>query len=1055
MKQIIRFRWLVALIWVAGAVLLLLFSPNLQQLVAEKGQINVPDDAPSRQASKLIEKMDQKKDKHASTAVLVYQDTKPFSKEKKAEIKQAISELEKHKKKLAVTDVLSFDDDPAIAEQTISKDKKTIIVPFQVSVTDDNIDQRRKDIETVLKPVKLRHYLTGETFINYDINKNSEEGLKKTELITVGLILIILFIVFRSLVAPLIPLITVGISYVAAQGIVSILAKHADFPLSTFTQIFMVAVMFGIGTDYCILLISRFKEEMHQQESIHDAVLATYKSGGKTVFFAGIAVLIGFSSIGLSTFTLYRSAVAVAVGVAVVLLALTTLVPFFLAVLGRKLFWPFDKNAAHSESRMWGAMGRFSWQKPLISLLIIVIITVPFLVTYDGEKSFNSLEEIGEQYDSVKGFNLISKGFGPGQTMPATLVMTASSPVNSVQDYQDIETITREIARLDGVEEVRSATRPSGSIIKDFLMTSQTDQLANGIGKSTDGLEQIQKGLQDGSVQLKDSGPQLDQAKTGAESLMQGIQSADNGVGQIKSALNQIQTGIETGAVGAGEAKRNLQTVKTNLDQTISSSRQLLQGYQKLENGLKGFGGGQQMDASQLDALIGAAEGAKANAQAAHKAATEADPELLKNEKYMTAHQTAIGQLDGTAQGIRDMKSKLAQLGNVQSSLNQDVIKPLSQLNGGLNQVVSGQEQLSGGLGKLIDGLGQLESGLGEASAGQKKVADSTGGLQAGLQEIYGGQKAFKEIFGEMQTQLGQLSGGLNDSAEGVKQVNDGLTKAKDHLDQYEIDKANPIVVIPKEALDNKDFQQGIEPYLSTDKKIVKFDVILKANPYSIDAMNMIDQITDQANLAKKKTVFAKADPKIAGISSMNHDLEKISDADYSRTVFLMIAGIFIVLVFMLRSLIIPIYLIGSLVLTYFTSLGIAELLFVQVLGYAGLSWPIPFFAFVMLMALGIDYSIFLMDRFNEYGDLPVKEALLSSMRNMGTVIISAAVILGGTFAAMLPSGVLSLLQIATVVLIGLFMYAFVVIPLFVPVMVRLFARISWWPFKRKTSEHE
>ena len=108
-----------------------------------------------------------------------------------------------------------------------------------------------------------------------------------------------------------------------------------------------------------------------------------------------------------------------------------------------------------------------------------------------------------------------------------------------------------------------------------------------------------------------------------------------------------------------------------------------------------------------------------------------------------------------------------------------------------------------------------------------------------------------------------------------------------------------------------------------------------------------------------------------------------------------------------------------------------------------------PFFGFVLLVALGVDYSIFLMDRFREYRHLDPKEAILEAMRHMGAVIMSAAVILGGTFAAMLPSGVMSLLQIATMVLCGLFLYALVMLPLFIPVMVRVFGEANWWPFMR------
>jgi RND superfamily putative drug exporter len=90
------------------------------------------------------------------------------------------------------------------------------------------------------------------------------------------------------------------------------------------------------------------------------------------------------------------------------------------------------------------------------------------------------------------------------------------------------------------------------------------------------------------------------------------------------------------------------------------------------------------------------------------------------------------------------------------------------------------------------------------------------------------------------------------------------------------------------------------------------------------------------------------------------------------------------------------------------------------------------------------------MHRFNEYKGQPIQEAILESMGKMGTVILSAAMILGGTFAAMYPSGVVPLAQIATIVLTGLILYAVVVLPLFVPVMVKLFGDFNWWPFTHK-----
>src|SRR5699024_3462252 len=590
MKQIIRFRWLIAALWIVVTAALFILSPNLQDLVAKKGQITVPDGYPSVEAQELLNKMSDDDNENTTSAVLVFHDDDGINKKGKEDVKEAIDQLEKNKKKLGLKKILAFTEDKAIEEQTVSEDGTTILVPLEVSIENQEVVESRDKIYETVENTEVDHYLTGEEYINQDITKNSEEGLKRTEVITVALIIIILFVVFKSIIAPLIPLLTVGISYLAAQGIVSILADTVNFPLSTFTQIFMVAVMFGIGTDYCILLISRFKEEMDRHDSIQEAVITTYKSGGKTVFYAGLAVLVGFSTIGLSTFSLYQSAVAVAIGVAVVLIALTTLVPFFLVLLGKKLFWPFDKNVAHKESGIWGTAGTFAWARPVIALLIVAVITVAALLTFHGDKSYDSLAEIGDDYGSVKAFNWIADSFGPGQSMPTTVVMETDKTIDSTKEYQEIETISEEIAKMDGVGQVRSATRPAGEVIDDFLVQNQTEILADGIDESTNGLKEIQNGLQKAADELEDAPSEMKDAKNGVDELMQGTQDAKNGIGELSDALKEIQNGIQSGSKGAEEIKTNLQTIKNNLDDTIATNKKLLAGYKKFTENVKGAG---------------------------------------------------------------------------------------------------------------------------------------------------------------------------------------------------------------------------------------------------------------------------------------------------------------------------------------------------------------------------------------------------------------------------------------------------------------------------------
>lgn len=386
------------------------------------------------------------------------------------------------------------------------------------------------------------------------------------------------------------------------------------------------------------------------------------------------------------------------------------------------------------------------------------------------------------------------------------------------------------------------------------------------------------------------------------------------------------------------------------------------------------------------------------------------------------------------------------------SALNANLSKVtngLSQANQGLSKITFGLNSFASGFDQIISGLDQIENGLTLLANGQNKVVNKLPEFSNGLNQIAEGQNQLQKGFRPLNGQMNQLSDGLTQSADGLGKIENGLSDANSFLNK--MSKETPIqqsgIYIPDELISNKEFQKVFNVYLSKDGKVTTFDLVLDENPYSNQAMKTINDIENTVKTSIKGTKLENAHIGISGITSMNHDLQNMSNADYNRTVMFMLAGIALILVILLRSLIMPIYLIASLLLTYYSSMAITELIFVNLLGHSGISWAVPFFGFVIIMALGVDYSIFLMDRFSEYRNINVKEGILLAMKNMGTVIISAAIILAGTFAAMLPSGVMSLLQIATIVLSGLLFYAFIILPLFVPVMVRSLGKGNWWPF--------
>ncbi|MCL6573349.1 MAG: MMPL family transporter, partial [Bacillus sp. (in: Bacteria)] len=897
-----------------------------------------------------------------------------------------------------------------------------------------------EELYKAIDKTMLDHYYTGNWLISEDLVTNSQEGLKKTEGITVAFVLVVLLLVFKSAVAPIIPLVTVGFSYLTAQSVVSLLVDKANFPLSTFTQIFLVAVLFGIGTDYCILLLSRFKEEMAQSDNVTEAIIKTYQTAGKTVFFSGLAVMIGFASIGFSTFKLYQSAAAVAVGVAILLLALATVVPFFMAVLGKKLFWPSKGKLEHNESKFWGFAGKFALARPLIAFMVVAAISLPFLFTYKGDISFNSLEEIGDDFQSIKGFNVISESFGPGESMPTQIVIKNDDKMNSSDYIAITEKLSKELNKVEDVETVRSVTRPTGTPIDELYISEQVASLKNGLGQGNDGIKKISEGLEEAGSQLATNQPKMEEATNGISQLITGTNKLTTGMGDIQNGLSQIENGLRSGSLGSTEARISLEQIKTESEKVLAGSKQLLDGYSQAGTGLSALASGYGQVAGGVDSL--------------HQSLDETEQYFTKLENdYSNISQNQNYQaIKLTVAGAKDATNTLSTSLNTLNSGLKGATDGINVANSNFSKLLTGQEQLVKGMEQLVNGISELETGLYKMDAGQGEIIDILPQFTDGLTGITEGQQQVLTGFQDLGGQITQLSDGLTQSAGGLNQVSGGLVSAQDYLAGVNKQKQNGFY-IPQDVLDSKDFEQALDAYMSKDRKVMTMDVIFNKNPYSNEAINRIPEIKQAVVRVFKDTKLENAQVAIGGVTSMHKDLDTISQADYSRTVILMLTGISIILIILFRSLIMPIYLIGSLILTYYTAMAISEKIFVNLLGYTGISWAVPFFAFVILVALGIDYSIFLMDRFNEYRYMPVEKAILLSMKKMGTVIISAAIILGGTFAAMMPSGVLSLLQIATILLIGLALYSLVVLPLFVPVMVKTFGEANWWPFmKNKNS---
>ncbi|TSI08272.1 MMPL family transporter [Lysinibacillus sp. BW-2-10] len=1028
LKNWLNVRTASFVIWVIISVLMIVTMPNLDTLVREKGQTEIPSYTQSQIASKLLTEMEgEGAPTYQFIAVFSSGSEEPLNDKQQDEIDEAIQTLRDQSKKLGITDILAYSDSEETKKQLMSEDGTTILTQIAVDESEGTVEEVAQQLRAATEVQSVDSYYTGTDIVLDDFAKSSQEGIKKTEVIAIIFILIVLVLVFRSPVVPLISLITVGVSYIVSLGIVTQLVDRFDFPFSNFTQVFLIVILFGVGTDYNILLYTRFKEELGKGGHILKAITETYRTAGRTVIYSGIAVFIGFVALYLAEFKLYQATSAVAIGVAVLLVVLITLNPFFMAVFGIKMFWPVKTINGHSENKLWQFLSKQSFFRPIIALVIIAVICAPFILKYSGQLNYDDLIEISDEYESKQAITVIEEHFPPGFSSPTNLVIQADSSLATQTTLQDIDKLVDVISKVDGVSEVYSVTRPSGEKIQELYTKDQSKTLNSGIDSAQEGLGTINSGLSEAESELG----KVDQnGLDSVQQLIDGTATMKDGVGQLINALNEVGKGFENGASGARDIENGLDTVQQSLNDLHVGATNLQTAYATLETGFSSF---TEVFNTVSSAISGASQGYVAIEQSMN-ALIASKPELASDENVQTALGTAK-KVQGDLQVLATkLKEEIIPQYNV-------AVSSFKEANIALSSIASGLQKVESGVGELKVGANTLETGLDSGATGVNQISTKTTELETGLSTVNEGQEQLQNGLAGLQEKMGALQEGLAASTDGLTEISDGLLEAQDYLGGVSNSDSN-VFYIPQEVLEGEEFEQSLDMYMSPDHQTTKLMIILDVNPYSKEAMTIIEEIDEQIKATAKSLSFSDAEIALGGKSAANVDLQQISSGDFTRTIVIMMIGIAVVLLIITRSVSQTSIVIISLILTYYTSLGLTELISEYVLGQSILSWNVPFFSFIMIVALGVDYSIFLIMRYQELeGQGSV--AIIEAAKHIGGVVLSAALILGGTFAALIPSGIVTLMQVAIFVLIGVVLLSFIMLPVFTPAVMGLSDKIK------------
>jgi len=237
--------------------------------------------------------------------------------------------------------------------------------------------------------------------------------------------------------------------------------------------------------------------------------------------------------------------------------------------------------------------------------------------------------------------------------------------------------------------------------------------------------------------------------------------------------------------------------------------------------------------------------------------------------------------------------------------------------------------------------------------------------------------------------------------------------------------------------------------YVSEDGHTTRLNVLLTHDTFSPGAMKMARQLRRSVAEALEHSGVKNVAFHFTGISAHMNDLATVTRDDLMRLRWMVLAVLFVILAIMLRGAIAPIYLLATMVINYFAALGITHLVFVNIAGLfgstlTGLDWKVEFFLFVLLVAIGVDYNIYIMSRLlEERKRRPFREALHRAIVSTGSIISSCGIIMAGTFSSMMVSPLSMMAQIGFAMAVGVLMDTFIVRPLVVPALALLVERLK------------
>lgn len=379
----------------------------------------------------------------------------------------------------------------------------------------DTIKDIRTQATNALKGTDLEYAVTGQVAMQADNTDAFDTALLIVGATTIVLIIGLLLLIYRSPLAALLPIVTVGLVSAIAPGVVAWLAQAFDFQVDQSVQIVMTIVLYGVGTDYIVFLLFRYRERLRAGDDPKTALVAAVARVGEVIASAAAAIIIAFMALLLAVFGAFTSfGPGLSIAVALMAIAAVTLIPAVVSLLGTKVFWPSKSWQRVPKGSTFQRLGKFTGRRPGVVALASGGVLVALALGMLGfNTDYDQTGQLPKDTESARGLDDMALGFPSGALNPTSVYVKAES---GTLDQDALNAYARKLDDVPGVGGVLPSPNRQLATMNEDSTIAKIDLLLDSSPFANESLD-----LVDG--QLRDVAH--DQVPDGAKAYVGGLTS--------------------------------------------------------------------------------------------------------------------------------------------------------------------------------------------------------------------------------------------------------------------------------------------------------------------------------------------------------------------------------------------------------------------------------------------------------------------------------------------------------------------------------------------------